>query len=151
MDQESASSSGYTAASIKVISFEDSVRRRPQMYFGRSLRDPALANAVVRAVVGDALYEPFVDGVRVSLVIESDLRFSVSDDNPTITLGADDVPQLGFFDSLISRRRWAIAAAAVMSRHTRIEVNVAGRTWRQDLSGTSVDGPLLEGNHSRVT
>jgi DNA gyrase/topoisomerase IV subunit B len=76
--QESEPAPGYSAASIKVISFEDSVRRRPQMYFGCSHEDPDLMTAVARAVVADALYEPVAGRVRVTLVIESDLRFTVS-------------------------------------------------------------------------
>ena len=144
MNEDSEPAPDYAVASIKVISFEDSVRQRPQMYFGCSRGDPVLVNAVVRAVVGDALYEPFVGRVHVTLVIESNLRFTVADDSPTIAVGADGVPQLGFFDSLIDRRRWPIAAAAAMSRHTRIEVSVAGRAWRQELVGTSAAGPPLE-------
>src|SRR5205814_10704991 len=102
--------------------------------------------AVARAVVGDRLSEPFVGPVLVTVVIESDLRFTVSDDNQTITLGANGVPRLGFFESLIDRRRWAIAAAAAMSRHTGVEVKVGGRVWRQDLTATSVISPPRETN-----
>jgi DNA gyrase/topoisomerase IV subunit B len=142
VDKESDRVRDYTAASIKVMSFEDSVRRRPQMYFGCSGEDPALVDAVVRAVVSDALYEPSVERVHVIVVIESDLRFSVSDDGSAIALGADGVPQIGFFDSLIDRRRWPIAPVAAMSLRTRVEVNIAGRAWRQELIATSVVGPL---------
>jgi hypothetical protein len=85
------------------------------MYFGCSREDAALVTAVARAVVADALYEPSVGRVDVTVLIESDLRLTVTDSNPAIRLGSDDRPQCGFFDSLISRRRWATAAAAALS------------------------------------
>jgi hypothetical protein len=110
------------------------------MYFGCTRGDPALVTAVAREVVADALYEPSVGGVDVAVLIESDLRFTIVDNNPAISLGPDGQPPRGFFDSLLNRR-WAAAAAATMSTRTWIEVGLQGRTWRQELSGSEVVGP----------
>jgi DNA gyrase/topoisomerase IV subunit B len=142
---EAAQPSDYSAASIRIISFEESVRTRPQMYFGCARDDPALATAVARAVVGHALYEPSVGRVDVTVLIESDLRFAVADNSPAISLGPDGQPPCGFFDSLLDRRYWAPAAAAAMSTRTVIEIYVQDRVWRQELSGTEVVGPPRDG------
>jgi DNA gyrase/topoisomerase IV subunit B len=150
VSSDAARPNDYSTASIKIVSFEDSVRARPQIYFGCTREDPALVTAVALAVVADALYEPSVGRVDVTVLIESDLRFTVADNSPAIRLGPDGQPQSGFFESVLDRRRWAPAAAAALSRGTWIEVGVHDRTWRQELAGATVVGPPREGPAGHV-
>src|SRR5215216_186906 len=56
VSSDAAHPNDYSNASIKIVSFAESVRTRPQMYFGRAREDPALVTAVARAVVADAMY-----------------------------------------------------------------------------------------------
>jgi hypothetical protein len=68
---------------IKVISFEEAVRKRPHMYFGVHDADSGLAAAVLRA----AAIEPFDwaahrTPVVADLLVQSELQFTISDNVP---------------------------------------------------------------------
>jgi len=129
---------GYRLADIRVMEFDDSVRERPGMYFGANRLDPRLATWVLRAVVAHA----FHPGTRVAachvphVVAEvlAGLAFSVADDQAE-TLADQDVPQLGYYDSLLTPVRWSSAAAAALSSQTTVEVWRDGRGFRQRLIG----------------
>ncbi|MEV4314911.1 hypothetical protein [Actinocrispum sp. NPDC049592] len=127
----------YTSADIIVVSLQDAVRKRTEMCFGVARDNPDLATNILRAVIDDALH-PAGGGAHrmVDIEIVGDLRFTVTDDLPPLL---DDLgePQPGFYDSLLCKRRFALAAAAALSRHTLIEVRAGGRGWRQELTGTT--------------
>lgn len=127
----------YTAADIKVLSFDESVRKRTGMYFAVAPNSPDLPTNIVRGVIDDALH-PVGNGPHhtVDIEITTDLRFTVTDDQPP---AFDDVgePMPGFYGSLIDKRRWALAAAAALSSHTLVELRVGGRGWRQELTGVT--------------
>jgi len=127
----------YTAADIKVLSFEDAVRKRTGMYFAVAPNSPDLPTNIVRGVIDDALHPVGNDAHHtVDIEITTDLCFMVTDDQPP---AFDDVgePMPGFYGSLIDKRRWALAAAAALSSHTLVEVRAGGRGWRQELTGAT--------------
>ncbi|TVT23773.1 hypothetical protein FNH05_32860 [Amycolatopsis rhizosphaerae] len=130
----------YTAGAIGAVSFEQSVRNRPEMYFRCPREDPALPAAVVRAVVAEARAARADGPTRVRVVFEDDHRFTLIDDAAP-DLGPDGRPLAGFYGSLLARRRWALAAAAALSARTGVEVSAGGRGWRQELAGTVPVGP----------
>jgi DNA gyrase/topoisomerase IV subunit B len=124
----------YAAAHITLLSFEEAVRKRTGMYFGVARDSPDLPTNVLRAVIDDALH-PVGDGhCTVDIAVTADLSFTVIDDQP---LSLDDLgePKPGFYDSLVDRRRWALAAAAALSSRTLIEIRASQRGWRQELTG----------------
>lgn len=127
----------YTAADIKVVSFEESVRKRTGMYFAVAPDSPDLPTNIVRGVINDALH-PVGDGPHhtVDIEITTDLRFTVSDDQPPACDDAGE-PAPGFYGSLIDKRRWALAATAALSSHALVEVRVGGRAWRQEFNGAT--------------
>lgn len=57
----------YTAAAIKVVSFEDSVRKRTGMYFAVAPDRPGLPTRIVRTVIDDALHPV---GTRVTFQLD---------------------------------------------------------------------------------
>src|SRR5579862_4633869 len=123
----------YSAASITVLSFDEAVRKRPGMYFGAGPESPDLPTGILQAVTNDALHA--VGGGTHRLVnvdVTADLCFTVTDDQPP---DLDDLgqPKPGFYGSLISWSRWALAAAAAFSTRTLIEVHAGGQGWRQEL------------------
>lgn len=130
--------SEYTAANITVLDFDESVRRRPGMYFGA---DSHLATSVMTAVVMASLHP----GPRVAPTgppdviaeILDDLAFSISDNWPT----GPDGSTAGYYGSLLTSYRMVHAAAAAVSTHTRIETWHAGRALHQDLAGLRPTGP----------
>jgi hypothetical protein len=130
----------YSAANITVLSFEDAVRKRPGMYFAAGPESPDLPTGVLRAVIGDALHAPNGDHHHVDVEVAGDLRFTVADDQPP-DLNDLGRPKPGFYESLISQKRWALAAAAALSTRTLIEVRADGQGWRQELTGTTPAPP----------
>ncbi|SEG77589.1 hypothetical protein SAMN05444920_104507 [Nonomuraea solani] len=116
----------YTAADIKVLSMEDSVRERPAMYFRVAREDPALPTEILRAVLSDALHLMGGDHAQAGAEITGDLSFTVWDDQPS-------EPGAGLLD----RHRWVQAAAAALSVRTVVEVG----EHRQELAGTTPTGP----------
>lgn len=131
MDREA-----HSAASATVRSFEDSVRKRTGMYFAAGWESPDLPTCILRAVIGDALHALNGDHHHVDVEVVGDLRFTVADDQPP-DLNDLGQPKPGFYESLISQRRWALAAAAALSTRTLIEVRADGQGWRQELTGTT--------------
>ncbi|WP_411137967.1 hypothetical protein [Streptomyces sp. C10] len=133
----------YTADQITAVTFEESVRARPAMYFRVGRDGPELPTEVLRTVVWDALHHRDGTHGQVSVEINSDLSFTVVDDQPHT---ADDsgLPFPGFHGSLLDRERWAPAAAAALSGRTLIEVWVDGRGYRQELAGSTPGGPWEE-------
>jgi hypothetical protein len=131
----------YTAAHITVLSFEEAVRKRTGMYFAVAPDSPDLPASILRCVAEDALH-PASGGRHCTVDVEvtADLCFTVTDDQP---LSLDDLgePKPGFYDSLLDRRRWTLAAAAALSSRTLIEVRASGRGWRQELTGTAPARP----------
>jgi len=128
----------YTAADITVLDFDESVRRRPGMYFGAN---PHLATSVLTAVVIASLHPgPKVAPTGppdVTAEILDDLAFSITDNWPS----GPDGSTAGYFGSLLSPYRWVHAAAAAVSTHTTIETWHAGRALHQDLTGLRPTGP----------
>ena len=130
----------YTAAHITLLTFEESVRKHTGMYFGVAPDSPDLPASVLRRVIEDALHPAGGGHCTVDVEITADLCFTVTDDQP-LTLDGLGEPKPGFYDSLLDRRRWALAAAAALSSRTVVEVRVGGRGWRQELTGTAPARP----------
>ncbi|GAB3934246.1 hypothetical protein GCM10027614_06910 [Micromonospora vulcania] len=130
--------SEYTAAGITVLEFDESVRRRPGMYFGV---DPHLATNVLTAVVIASLHPgPKVAPTGppdVTAEILDDLAFSITDNWST----GPDGSTAGYHGSLLTSYRWVHAAAAAVSTHTTIETWHAGHALRQNLAGLRPTGP----------
>jgi hypothetical protein len=85
--------------------------------------------------------EPFgwsQDPVDVELRVDADLTFTVTDNGDVPC--ADGVPLLDRNGCLLDRRRWALAAAAAVSRRASVEVHAGRRRWRQAMTGTVPDG-----------
>jgi hypothetical protein len=132
----------YSAAHITVLSFEDSVRKRTGMYFAVGPGSSDLPSNVLRGVIQDALH-PVGGGHRpVVAEVTADLCFTVADDQPLFLSDLGE-PEPGFYDSLIDKRRWALAAAAALSSRTLIEIRAGGQGWRQELTGTAPALPEL--------
>ncbi|WP_406099699.1 hypothetical protein [Streptomyces sp. NBC_01013] len=133
----------YTADQIQVIAFEEHVRTRPAIYFRVSRGSPELPTEVLQQAVWDALHHRDGTHGRISVEIESDLNFTVEDDQRR---AADEQgrPLPGFFGSLLGKERWAPAAAAVLSVRTVVEVWLDGRGYRQELAGATPTGSWEE-------
>jgi DNA gyrase/topoisomerase IV subunit B len=150
-DEKSASM--YAGRWVAVATEAEEVRQRPRMYFGLRRTDPALPGAIARIVAA----EPFGwshDPVDVELHVDANLTFTVTD-NGAIPC-ARGVPLLDRNGCLLDRRRWALAAAAAVSRRATVEVHVSGRRWRQTLTGTEPDGApedrgACDGTLTRIT
>jgi DNA gyrase/topoisomerase IV subunit B len=151
-----SSASPYSASSIRVLTFEEAVRRRPGMYFGLGRSDPRLVVAVVQCVAS----APFiwelgagVGRVAVEVLVEADLRFTLSFNG--LPPGIDpDAPDSGG-GSLI-RQPWPLSAAAAVSTLTTVMVSTGGRRWEQHLIGTESvasprDGGASDETRTRVT
>ncbi|MEW2504685.1 hypothetical protein ACQPXB_29205 [Amycolatopsis sp. CA-161197] len=128
----------YSTADIKLIEFDESVRHWPGMYFGVTLDDPKLPTDVLIGVIGHAVHpathlaDPRSPVVRVEIL--GDLTFSITDDQ-LCPAERCRVPERGYFESLLGPDRWTLAAAAVVSRRTVVEVWRAGSGLSQELSG----------------
>jgi DNA gyrase/topoisomerase IV subunit B len=145
MSPDAPEPSEYTAADIQVVAFEESVRNRPAMYFRCARTNPALPAEVVRTVVGDAPTERADGPARVRVVVETDHRFTVTDNAIPTNLDPDGRPSPGFYGSLLPRRRWPLAAAAALSSRTWIEIRTSSQSWSQELHGTTPVGPPQTG------
>ncbi|MFF8785217.1 hypothetical protein [Streptomyces sp. NPDC015125] len=133
----------YTADQIQVVTFAESVRARPAMYFRVGRDSPELPTEVLQTVVWDALHRGDGTHGRIRVEVVSDLSFTVVDDRrPTIDELGNPLP--GFFNSLLDKERWAPAAAAALSVRTVIEVWLEGRGFRQELAGSVPTGPVEE-------
>jgi len=134
----------YTAADLNVLTFDESVRRRPGMYFGAALDDPRLPTTVLHHVVDHAIHpaphlaEPHRPMVTVEIL--GDLAFSITDDQ-LCRAERCRVPECGDRDSLLGPDRWPLAAAAAVSRRTVVEVRSDGHGLRQELVGLHPVGP----------
>ncbi|MFE3953588.1 hypothetical protein ACFXPS_05290 [Nocardia sp. NPDC059091] len=119
----------YSTAKLIVRSFEETVRARPHMFFGCHRENPRLPGAIVDAVVRDTLREPDRETVRVEVIIESDHRFTITDNfvNEMDKLDANGLPL----------SRWALGALLAVSARTWIEIRTADRQWLQEFAGTT--------------
>ncbi|AGZ42168.1 hypothetical protein [Actinoplanes friuliensis] len=128
----------YTAADLTVLYFDESVRRRPAMYFGT---DPHLATSVLTALVIASLHPgpkaAPTGPPDVTAEILDDLVLSITDNWPT----GPDGSTAGYFGSVLTSCRWVHAAAAAVSTRTTIETWHAGRAWQQTLTGLRPTGP----------
>ncbi|WP_159920089.1 MULTISPECIES: hypothetical protein [Nocardia] len=119
----------YSTTEIVLMSFEENVRARPQMYFGCHRENAGLVGAVVNAVVLDALSEPDQVDIRVEVVLESDHRFTVTD---------NIVNQMGKLDGNgLPLRRWVLNPLLAVSARTWIEIRTANRHQLHEFSGTT--------------
>jgi hypothetical protein len=122
---------GYDASMITVLEFDDSVRKRPGLYFGLPREDPELPTAVLCTVLGHATHPDArfpVHSPRVRADVSGDLAFAVTDD----VLGP--FPSNGFGGTLIPHGRWGHAAAAAVSTRVTVEVWWDGQGLRQELA-----------------
>jgi hypothetical protein len=128
-----AGANHYDGAKLTVLEFDAAVRKRPAMYFGCTRQDPALATAVLRAVLIEATHPPAtlapVHAARVSVEITGDLAFTVTDDL------VDSLVPSGYLGSLLTPARWGHAAAAALCARVSVEVWRDGRGVRQEHSG----------------
>nr|BFE58058.1 hypothetical protein GCM10020063_025840 [Dactylosporangium thailandense] len=128
----------YSRADITVLEFDEAVRGRPGMHFGASRTDPRLPTWVLRTVVAHAFHPGTSVAANhapdVVAEITADLAFSVTDDQAE-TLAGQDVPRLGYYDSLLTPVRWSSSAAAAVSSQSTVEVWRDGRGFRQRLAG----------------
>jgi DNA gyrase/topoisomerase IV subunit B len=126
----------YGGRWITVATGAEEVRKRPRMYFGLRRGDPGLPGAIARTVAA----EPFGWShapVDVELHVDGNLTFAVTDNGAVPCVNG--LPLLDRNGGLLDRRRWALAAAAALSRRVRAEVRAGGRRWRQTLTGTIPD------------
>ncbi|MEV1157196.1 hypothetical protein AB0J27_17555 [Micromonospora chokoriensis] len=130
--------SEYAGMKITLLELDESVRRRPGMYFGAK---PHLATSVLTAVVIASLHPgPKAapsDPCDVTAEILDDLAFSITDNWPTGPGGSTK----GYFGSVLTSYRWVHAAAAAVSTRTTVETWHAGHAVRQQLSGLRPAGP----------
>ncbi|MGY1945158.1 hypothetical protein [Nocardia asiatica] len=123
----------YSSLSITAISSGEIIRGRPHMFFGCRREDPGLAGAVVNAVVRDTLWEPDRQTLRievvVEVVIESDHRFTITDNfvNEMDKLDSNGLPL----------SRWSLGALLAVSARAWIEIRTADRHWLQVFEGTT--------------
>lgn len=146
----------YTASMITVVSFSETVRKYPRMYFRHSRDSPDLVLGVARALICDAYYPRNNEPVDVELVIEADRRWTVTDNGTGTGFGEDGLPPEGFFGSLVHRDRGPLASVVSVSTRARVEVWQDGRTWWQELRdanpvGPPQPGPSREGRGTRAT
>jgi hypothetical protein len=132
----------YSAAHITVLSFDEVVRKRTGMYFAVAPDSPDLPSNILRGVIQDALHCAGGGHCTVVADVTADLSFTVADDQPLFLSDLGE-PEPGFYDGLIDKRRWALAAAAALSSRTLIEIRAGGRGWRQELTGTTRALPEL--------
>lgn len=132
----------YSAADITVLEFDESVLKRPGMYFGVALDDPRLPTKLLEAAAGHALHPATRVAEAHSLVsvieILGDTRFRVTIDQPHAWT---DSPPLGYFGSLIGSEWWLLAAIATLCRTTIVDIWRDGRGFRQELTGLRPSGP----------
>ena len=110
------------------------------MYFGLGRADPGLPGAIARTVAAEPFgwsHEPVV----VELRVDADLTFTVIDDGVVPLDRSGGLPLLDRNGCLLDRRRWALAAAAALSRRVSIEVHACGGRWVQTLTGAARDAP----------
>jgi DNA gyrase/topoisomerase IV subunit B len=132
--------SNYVSRWIAVVTDAEAVRARPRMYFGRGQSDPGLPAAIARTVAAEPFgwsHEP----VDVEVRVDADLTFTVTDDGEVPLDRSGGLPLLDRNGCLLDRRRWALAAAAALSRRTSVEVHACGRRWVQTLDGAAPAGP----------
>lgn len=135
---------------IAVVTDADAVRARPRMYFGLGRADPGLPAAVARTVAA----EPFGwshTPVEAELRVEDDLVFTITDDGAVPLDPAGGRPLLDRHGSLLDRRRWALAAAATLSRHVSVAVHACGRRWVQTLAGAVPESPPRDRGEAQGT
>jgi len=102
------------------------------MILGVDRDDPALVTSLIAAIVADALHDRGAGPPDATIVIESNLSFTISDTDASRPAGIDGRPSLALYDTLLDRRRWPLAAAAALATHTQVEVIHAGVLWRQE-------------------
>jgi len=112
------------------------------MFFGCHREDPGLAGAVVDAVVRDTLCEPdrqtprVEQSPRVEVVIESDYRFTITDNfvNEMDELDSNGLPL----------SRWSLGALLAVSARAWIEIRTTDRHRLQEFAGTTPIGSPCE-------
>lgn len=132
----------YTAASITLLTIDESVRKRPAMYFGAGRDSPILADQVVRTVVSSLGWDSESEPADARLVVEGDLRFTVSAGAVGPEVDKDGAVRIGHGAAVWFR--WPVMAAASVSVRTRLEFRVDGRLWSQELRGIKAQAPPAE-------
>ncbi|GAA2208577.1 hypothetical protein GCM10009850_040350 [Nonomuraea monospora] len=121
----------YNAADITVLTGDQSIRRRPGMYFGIGPDRPEFPSRVLRAAVEDALHLEGGEHRDVHLEIRSGLDFVVTFEQGRLCREPMDV----LFDR---PRWWGLRSVAAVSERVLIEVQEGRRGARQELRpGTS--------------
>ncbi len=106
------------------------------MFFGCSRADPGLAGAVVEAVVRDTLGQRDGRGLWVEVVIESDHRFTMTD-NCVSAMDKVDVNGLPL-------SRWALGALLAVSARAAIEIRTVERQWLREFEEMTPVGAARE-------
>ncbi|MEU7857844.1 hypothetical protein [Nonomuraea sp. NPDC049141] len=126
----------YTAADITVIEFDESVRKRPGMYFRVGLDNPRLPTEILSTVASHILHPTagVAESHTLSGLIEvlGDLRLRVTLDEPPAW---QDTPALGYYDSLLGFNWWSLATVAALCERTSVEMWRDGQGFRQELAG----------------
>ncbi|MGC5022686.1 hypothetical protein [Micromonospora sp. DT47] len=128
----------YGLEHVRVLDFDESVRKTPGMYFGVARENPELATRVLCAVLSHALHPAAAVAPAhtpwVTAQVSTDLAFSVADDQSGPWNG-EGMPPLSYYGSLLGPERWLSAAAAALSTRTTVEVWDDGHGFRQELAG----------------
>lgn len=77
----------YRSEDLNLVTLDEAVRGRPNMFFGAERTDPALPGLILRMVVDDAVDD---SPSMVRIEIHDGLRFIVTDDGPGMPLTAPD-------------------------------------------------------------
>ncbi|WP_433795462.1 hypothetical protein [Actinoplanes sp. CA-252034] len=130
----------YDASHIEVLEFDESVRRRPGMYFYVARDDPRLVDGVLGVVLFDAIHpESRWEGSHspVTAEITGDFAFSVANDRAeALATSEGEAPA-----DLLHRMNWQTRAAAAMSIRTVVEVWHDQTGLRQEFAGTHPSAP----------
>jgi len=115
----------------------EAVRKRPEMYLGAKVDDPRLPGQALWVVVRDALGEvPVNPTLAVSVVVESDLVFSVEDNGPGLRVdpaGPRRAPWATEALTLLTGgpRGALLAMVTAVSSATVADIWRDGQHWRQ--------------------
>lgn len=137
----------YDARRITVPKGFETVRRRPEMFFGKRRDDPELLTVAFSLAVQDALVEqPPEAPLRVRVVVEGPRAFTVEDNGPGIPVEPVRPGRLPALTEMMTELmvgyRWGMSMVTALCAEVVADVWRDGRHYRQRGDWTAVQGPL---------